>query len=167
MATKHDFHKIVIGRLEKISFPEIGLFDIPAKVDTGAYRSSIHAQDINEDTKNKNLTFNLLSGHRLTDKEAKIVTTSEYRVVTVTNSFGHSEERYEVLFKTKLGPKIFHTKFTLSDRTQLNFPVLIGRKLLNHRCIVDTSKTCFNAKELKKQFKLVIPDEEDQWENEA
>lgn len=159
MATKHDFHKIVIGRLEKISFPEIGVFDIPAKVDTGAYRSSIHTQDISEDKKAKKLTFTLLADHPLSHRHAKKVTTSDYRTVTVTNSFGQSEKRYEVLFKTKIGPKIFYTKFTLSDRTQMSFPILIGRKLLNHRCIVDTSKTCFNAKELKDEYGIDIPEE--------
>lgn len=41
-----DAQKQTIGRTDKIDFPEWGLFDIDAKIDSGAYTSSIHCEDI-------------------------------------------------------------------------------------------------------------------------
>jgi len=38
--------KITIGRKDKVDFPELGLKDIPVKVDTGAYTSAIHCRNI-------------------------------------------------------------------------------------------------------------------------
>jgi len=40
--------KKVIGAFEKVSFPDFGLFDIVAKIDTGATSGSLHATNIKE-----------------------------------------------------------------------------------------------------------------------
>ena len=37
---------VVIGRRERISFPDLHLFNIEAKIDTGAYSTTIHCYDI-------------------------------------------------------------------------------------------------------------------------
>jgi len=39
-------HKILIGRLEKIHFPKLSLYNLDAKIDTGAYTSSLHCHHI-------------------------------------------------------------------------------------------------------------------------
>ena len=38
----------VIGAFEKVSFPDFGLFDVVAKIDTGATSGSLHATKIQE-----------------------------------------------------------------------------------------------------------------------
>ncbi len=38
--------KKVLGRKEKITLPELGLNLVGAKIDTGAYTSSLHAEEI-------------------------------------------------------------------------------------------------------------------------
>ena len=40
--------KKIIGRLEKVSFPAFQLHNIDAKIDTGAYTSSIHCKKAKE-----------------------------------------------------------------------------------------------------------------------
>ncbi len=60
---KNKIHKlVVIGRQEHISFPELNLFEIDAKIDTGAYSTTIHCHDV--EVKNINgkkvLCFKLL-----------------------------------------------------------------------------------------------------------
>ncbi|HEU4608151.1 MAG TPA: hypothetical protein VFS31_08585, partial [Chitinophagaceae bacterium] len=40
--------KKVIGAFEKVSFPDFGLFDVIAKIDTGATSGSLHATNIKE-----------------------------------------------------------------------------------------------------------------------
>ncbi|MEO2061132.1 MAG: peptidase, partial [Mesonia sp.] len=41
--------KKTIGRVDKADFPELGLNEIAIKIDTGAYTSSIHCEDIHEE----------------------------------------------------------------------------------------------------------------------
>ena len=38
--------KKVLGRKEKITLPELGLNLVGAKIDSGAYTSSLHAEEI-------------------------------------------------------------------------------------------------------------------------
>ncbi|MCA9342827.1 ATP-dependent zinc protease [Candidatus Saccharibacteria bacterium] len=160
MFKKVNFHKVIIGRIEKISFPELDLFDLPAKVDTGAFRSSIHAKNIKVNHKTKELSFTLLDGHN--SSKGKKVTTSakNYKIVSVKNSFGKSENRYEVKLKVKLMHKSFKTVFTLADRTNLNFPILLGRKLLSGRYIIDSSQTGIDEDTLKRDYDVVIENED-------
>ena len=154
--------QVVIGRLAKISLDGVAI-DVPAKVDTGAFRSAVHATDIKEKTVDgkKMLTCKLL-GHPVSPVQRDF-STAEYDKVTVTNSFGHEEERYQVTLKVKVGPKKFNTSFTLADRSNNMFPILIGRKLLKKRFLVDVEKTDVDRKKLREEFNLDIPiDEEDQ-----
>ncbi|MCB0803275.1 MAG: ATP-dependent zinc protease [Flavobacteriales bacterium] len=38
--------KTIVGRVEKVDFPELGILDIEAKIDTGAYSTAIHSHRI-------------------------------------------------------------------------------------------------------------------------
>lgn len=150
MPSKHDFHKAIIGRCELIDFVDLDVLKIPAKTDTGAYGSSVHATKIKE--VNGVLSFELLGGHPSCGSEAVYVETKKYRQVLIANSFGHLQERYKVELKVKLGAKVFKAKFSLSNRKKNKFPILLGRELLNHRFLVDSSAANINIAALKKQF---------------
>lgn len=162
MARRSDFHKVVIGRAEKLSFIELGINDVPAKVDTGAYRSAIHASKIKLSEDGKTLSFRLLGNHRVCGTMAIDASTRHFSQVTIANSFGHEELRYEVKLKVKLGPKVFLATFSLADRSKKVYPVLIGRKLLNRRFAVDTAQTSINRVELKKKYGIAFPKDEEQ-----
>lgn len=151
-------YQIIINRNETIDF--VGLATgVPAKVDTGAFRSAIHATNIKVTTKNghKVLSCTLL-GHRAAPDSFPFETTS-FSQVSITNSFGHEEKRYEVGLRVKLGPKVFNTSFTLADRTKNLFPVLLGRKLLKGRFLVDVTRGSINRLLLKKQFGIKLPND--------
>ena len=154
---------VIIGRTELMDFPDLLLTHVPVKIDTGAYTSSIHAKNIKLKTKGnkKILTFDLLEGH-YTTVYPRSVETAEYYTDTIRNSFGKSEERYIVNFKIKLGTKTFRTEFSLADRSVNNYPILVGRKTLNRRFLVDSSKSHIDRKELKKKFNIDLQDEEDE-----
>jgi hypothetical protein len=142
--------QVVIGRLEKIDVDGIAS-DIPAKVDTGAYRSAIHATDIKVEKVDGELQLSCkLLGHPVAP-EPKDFITKEFGQVNVRNSFGHEEDRYEVTLKVKVGPKKFKTSFTLADRSSNVFPVLIGRKLLRKRFLVDVDRTNVDRKKILKE----------------
>jgi len=160
MATKHDFHKVIIGRSEVLSFIGTPADRVPAKTDTGAFRSAVHASNIEE--KDGILSFDLLGGHPVCGAMAQRLTAESFKVVTVANSFGHEEERYEVTLKVKLGPKVFHARFTLADRSKKIYPILLGRKLLNHRFLVDSSETSLDRVTLKAQYGIEFPNDEEE-----
>ena len=159
MATKHDFHKVIIGRSELLSFVDTDAHAVPAKTDTGAYRSAVHASNISVD--NGTLSFELLGSHPVCGAMSQTITTKEYKKVIIANSFGHEEERYEVKLKVKLGSKIFYSRFTLADRSKKIYPILLGRKLLNHRFLVDSSETSLDRISLKKQYGIDFPNDEE------
>lgn len=161
MATKHDFHKVIIGRSEVLSFLGTPAEKVPAKTDTGAYRSAVHATNIAENA-DGTLSFDLLGGHPVCGAMAQRMTAEEFKTVWVANSFGHREERYEVKLKVKLGPKVFHARFTLADRSKKIYPILLGRKLLNHRFLVDSAETSLDRITLKQRYGIDFPNDEEE-----
>lgn len=154
--------QVIIGRTEDIDF--VGVADrIASKIDTGAYRSSVHCTKTEIVTKNgSEVLVATLFGHPCAP-EKKIVEFKNFQKVIVTNSFGKQEERYAVKMRIKLGPKVFSSSFTLANRENTLMPVLIGRKLLKNRFVVDVAKNgIHNRLEMKKLFSgRLMVDEED------
>jgi hypothetical protein len=128
--------KQIIGRREVIDFPELGLFGITAKVDTGAYTTALHCHDIYE--KNGVLHFKLLdpSHPDYNEQEHKF---TEYTQKEIKNSFGEVEKRFIIKTTIKIGRKRIKSVISLTHRGNMRYPVLIGRKLLKNRFIVDTA----------------------------
>lgn len=157
-----DFHKVVIGRSETLHFMDYDMADIPAKVDTGAYRSAVHADNIRLSEDGKTLHFRLLGQHPVCGALATDMSTASFKTVKVANSFGHTEERYEVTLRVKLGPKIFRATFSLADRSKKIYPILLGRKMLNKRFLVDTSQVQIDRVALKRQYNISFPSDEEE-----
>ncbi len=156
-------HPVIIGRAELIDIVGIAL-ELPAKIDTGAFRSSIHAQNIKlVKTEGKEwLRCNLL-GHPCSPV-MRPLKTDEFRSLVIKNSMGDVETRYEVKLKIKIGPKIFSTSFTLSDRANNIYPILIGRHALKKRFLVDVSQTSINRMALKSLKGIMTPEDEEDLE---
>jgi hypothetical protein len=128
--------KQIIGRREKIDFPELGLFGIEAKVDTGAYTTALHCYDIK--VVNDHLYFKPLSPDAVNN--GKEVIFKEFFKKEIKNSFGDVEERYIIRTKVKIGKRIIKSLISLTDRGGMRYPVLLGRKLLKNRFVVDVSQ---------------------------
>lgn len=144
----------VIGRLERIDFPEWDLHDIDAKVDTGAYTSSLHCHHISSFQKegNEYVKFNLLDPSHETYND-KLFKWPVYRKKTIKSSNGQREERFVVKTKVKIFDNIFTAELSLTDRSEMRYPVLLGRKLINNRFLVDVSQkytSNMNAQETTK-----------------
>lgn len=154
--------KTVVGRAVPVHFMDFDIADIPAKVDTGAYRSAVHVSNVKLSEDGKQLTFKLLGGHPVFKKLARGITVSDFNEVFITNSFGHREKRYEVKLKVKIAGNTFKTAFSLANREKMVFPILLGRKLLNRRFLVDSSQTDVDRLALKRQYDIDIPNEQEQ-----
>ena len=130
--------KITIGRREKVSFPDLCIIDIEAKVDTGAYTSALHCHDIK--VENDILHFKLLDPSH-PDYSKKTQVFAIFFEKEIKNSFGGSEKRFIIKTRMKIGTKIIKTSISLTDRANMRYPVLIGRKLLKKRFVVDVAET--------------------------
>jgi|SRR5690606_14596861 len=137
--------KKVIGRFDKADFPLLNLENIAIKIDTGAYTSSIHCNNIIEKNDLLHCTF-LDEEHPLYNGKEFVFDT--YDIVFVRSSNGIIQKRYQVQSTIKLFEKIFKISLSLSARQEMKFPVLIGRKFLTKKFIVDTELTdvSFNQK---------------------
>lgn len=118
----------VFGAFERVSFPELGVRNILAKVDTGAYSGAVYATDLHavrgENGKLKGLSFALPGGKTHKHKLKKL------RWAPVTSSTGHIVKRYIVDTIIEIKDKVYPITIGLSDRTNLKYPVLIGRRFL-------------------------------------
>lgn len=128
----------VIGKTVTISLPSSGIYELPAKVDTGADGSSIWASNITEN--DGQLSYSLL-GPSSDKYTGQIFTTTDYKRMIVKNSFGASERRFSVNLTVEIEGRKVKARFTLANRMLKSYPALIGRRLLNKRFIVDVSKS--------------------------
>lgn len=128
----------IIGRAEKIDLRDFGVENVPAKVDTGADTSSIWASSIEE--REDGLYFVLFApeSEYYTGK-VQHFTKPDYELTRVANSFGQKELRYKVKLRITLKDRKVRATFTLSDRSLKTYPILLGRKLLHGKFLVDVA----------------------------
>lgn len=136
----------IIGRHEKASLPEIGLQNIVVKTDTGAYTSSLHCQKAVP--KGEKLICEFLNPHDDEDS-VKTVTFAAFKKRKVKSSNGQTEERYSISTKVKLGAEVYPIELTLTDRHEMKYPMLLGRKFLNKKFVVDVSQKNILTKKQK------------------
>jgi hypothetical protein len=132
--------KKTIGRKDQADFPHFNLKGIPVKVDTGAYTSSIHCDVINKKIIDGKTFLEIIFFNDESENNFHLLT-DEYTTKIVKSSSGIPEERYFIKGTIQLFGVIIETPFSLTTRENMKFPVLLGRKLLNKRFVVDPSRT--------------------------
>ncbi|GAA3558308.1 ATP-dependent zinc protease family protein [Snuella lapsa] len=139
--------KQIIGRVDKIDFPKLNLFNIDAKIDTGAYTSAIHCSKIIEENNALRCTFYSKGHPNFSGKE---VVFSTFSRTNVKSSNGFKENRYKIKSEAIFFGKTYKINLTLSTRDDMKFPVLIGRQFLKRKFIVDVDleNISFNLKAL-------------------
>lgn len=131
--------KIIIGRRDWADFPTFGLTRVPVKVDTGAYTSSIHCDEIQMLEKDGKRTLAVRFFDQA-DKKAEIYYFDKFKEKVVRSSSGEGESRYIIEGEIELFGRMYKTQFSLTKRMRMKFPVLLGRKLLNKNFVVDSGK---------------------------
>lgn len=133
--------KILIGRKEHASFPDLNIDSIDVKIDSGAYSSSIdcsHVEEVFISGKQK-LEVIFLHPHNPKFTGEKVYF-EHFDKKKVTSSSGNTQVRYILSLNIHFFNQDFTTHFTLTNRKGMRSPILIGRKLLNRRFVIDTSK---------------------------
>lgn len=128
--------KSVIGRVEKLTFPDLNREVLYARIDTGAKTSSIWASEMSEKDDHLIVRF-AAAPHPIANH---VIIFDDYSKVKVASSMGHEQTRYKVKLPVIIrGRKIIAT-FTLADRSSQVYPVLVGRNTLMKKFIVDVAK---------------------------
>ena len=131
--------KLTIGRNEYISLPDLHFFDIDAKIDTGAYSCSIHCDEIhlNDDG---SVHFRLLDNSH-PDYHDQHIVMPVHKISHVKSSNGTMQERIFIKTPIALFGRRYLAEVSLTDRREMKYPMLIGRKYLENRFVVDVSLT--------------------------
>ena len=123
----------IIGRREYIDLPQLYMTQVEAKIDTGAYTSSLHCETLyihNENSSSK-LYFT-------TDPaQTHPFEFENFTQKKIKNSFGEMEERYVIKTRFRIGKKIINASVSLTSRDNMRYPVLIGRRILKGKFLID------------------------------
>lgn len=133
--------KIIIGRLESIALPELGIEELQVKIDTGAKTSSLHVDNIVKYMEKGKLSVkfdihpDIHNVERLISCKAVV---SDIRKIKSSN--GVAEQRYVIKTPMRLGNETWPIEITLTDRADMNYLMLFGREAIGNRLLVDTSQ---------------------------
>ena len=130
-STSGESQKLTIGEVEDIVLVPWAV-TLPARIDTGASISSLDARNIS--VRNNIAEFRLGKEYGGLRLQLPVVGWSQ-----IQNSMG-SEKRPVVEIGICLGSKLIRSLATLKDRSQMAYPFLVGRNVLNGGFVVDTSR---------------------------
>lgn len=138
MAKKKSKELKIIGRIVEVDIPQWNIQGIVAKIDTGAYTSSLHCHHIAPMLYNR-VRFNLLDPSHENYNE-KMIELPIYKTKLVKSSNGKVEERFIIKANVVIAGVELNIQFSLTDRSEMRYPLLIGRRVLKSRFLVDVSK---------------------------
>jgi hypothetical protein len=146
----------VIGRREFVDLPLLHIKNTEAKIDTGAFSSAIHCEEIKviEENGKSYLTFTLPAEFYPHNK-TQYHKTDRFSRKKIKNSFGEAEERYVIRTRIRIGRKLILADFSLSDRKSMRYPILIGRRAIKGKFIIDVKQTHLNGKKLSLYLKQI------------
>lgn len=127
----------ILAALEELTFPEFDMNRVHAKIDTGADSGAIHCTRIHEEVEDgkKVLYFSPFDHPELVKK------TVHYVKRGVRSSNGSSQSRYFIDTEVIIHGKTYPIHISLADRSDMRWPVLIGRRFLkNNGFIVDVRR---------------------------
>jgi hypothetical protein len=133
----------LVGWREWVALPELGIARLPAKVDTGARTSALHAVNIDAETRGGEPWVRFVVPEEATGDDAPRVHAARVLDVReVKNSSGDTERRYVIMTVLQVAERHFHVEVTLTDRSEMEFPMLIGRNALRAgRLLVHPSRS--------------------------
>lgn len=132
----------VLGWVEEgLLLPE--KVSVKIKLDTGALTSSMDAKDLERFEKDgeKWVRFNVEVKDSDTGESVNIPFERKVERNVKVRGAGGAEHRPVVLMKMCIGNQVYNEQFSLKNRGKMLYPVLIGRRTLEHLGAVDASRT--------------------------
>ena len=134
--------KVILGEEEWVWLDTVQSF-FKARVDTGATTSSLSATDIQifERDGREWARFHLNHTNDEVPADAGVIEAPVVRWVKIRQASTEEPVRRPVIeIWVKLGQLHEKTQFTLADRTQMTYPVLLGREFFKDIALVDVGK---------------------------
>ena len=126
---------LLIGWRERVRLPVLGLGPLIAKIDTGARTAALHAEAIV--VRGKRVSFTVHG------KACEAALLGKRRV---KNTSGLSETRAVIMTEIRIGTALFAAEVTLTDRTDMGVPMLLGRATIRGRYLVHPGKSFIISK---------------------
>lgn len=129
-----------IGWREWVSFPELKIKTIKAKVDTGARTSALHVSNIKVLRRSNKVTFTI---HPVQRQRNPVINTTAVLVGerSVRSSNGDITVRPVIKTKLKIGKRLFFIEVTLVNRDLMGFRLLLGRSAMKNRFLVNSGQS--------------------------
>ena len=152
MALKIPEYYLKIGLSDELDIPQARLYNVACKIDTGAYNCSIDCSNWEiKEVENKPTLFFTLLGTDYKQYSGIELSTTQFIKKKVKSSTGHIEYRYQVMLIIHMFGQDYEAAFNLSRRHNMRYPILLGRKFLTKRFLVDVSKKNISKKLKAKQ----------------
>ena len=129
---------VVAGYIETVTFPDYGIA-IEAKLDTGADSSSLGVTGLDRFKRNGKIWYRFT----LTGDDGKTATIEQQsnRTARIMRAEVEDTRRPIVRLKICLAGQVAETDFTLTDRSEQRTSLLVGRRFLASRILVDSGRT--------------------------
>ena len=138
----------VVGWREAVDLPELGLHGVPAKIDSGARTSSLHATILEEFVRDgENFVRFAVDFDRPRVRQICEAVHIDWRGITSSN--GETQRRMIIKTPLTLGKVTFRAEISLADRSDMRFPMLIGRSALRRRFLVDSGHSWLQTPGMK------------------
>ena len=138
----------VVGWRELVHLPDLGLHGVPAKIDTGARTSSLHGEVL-EEFERDGEKFVRFAVEFEQQHVRQICEAVHVDVRGITSSNGETQYRYVIKTPLKIGDLEFRAEISLANRSDMKFPMLIGRSSLRRRFVVDSGYSWLQTPERK------------------
>ena len=131
--------KLLVGRMEQVWLQNMEL-SLPARIDTGAETASLDARNIElfERDGRRWVRFEIL--HPDTGKPLLMERKLKRMVAIIQSNTAEAERRPVIKLGVTIGAISQTAEFTLSNRSHLDYQLLIGRNILQDVMVVDVSK---------------------------
>ena len=134
--------KKVIGWREFVTFPQLKIDRVKAKIDTGARSSALHAFNIREITQDGKRLIHFQVHPLQRDSQTTITAEAElleYR--KIRNSGGIAQLRPVIKTNIELSKQIWSIELSLTDRDVMGFRMLLGRQAVRDKFLIDPGKS--------------------------
>ncbi|MPW29811.1 ATP-dependent zinc protease [Agarivorans sp. B2Z047] len=135
-------NKLVIGNLETCNLPDLGINDLPVRVDTGAKTSALHVDNLEQIKVNgkPHISFDLHPDIYNLEQVCRC-SAPIYDTRKIKSSNGDVEQRYVIQTRFQLGEHIWPIEITLSNRQDMTYLMLLGRQGMSDKVLVDPAQS--------------------------
>jgi hypothetical protein len=140
---------LIIGWRERVDLPKIGLLNLPAKIDTGARTSALHAAQIEEFERDRKPWVRFSVQH-FKSRPEQIHEQEIFDAREIKNTSGVPELRFIIRTPIVIAGRKWKIDLSLADRGNMQFPLIVGRSALSdHRIAVDAGRSYLTSRSAK------------------